>query len=56
MKDLEIITDPDTIRVLFDKMRALIVFKYLVNEEMTVKQLADAVGRIREMYYVTSSG
>jgi len=45
MKDLEIITDPDTIRVLFDKMRALIVFKYLVNEEMTVKQLADAVGK-----------
>ena len=45
MKDLEIITDLDTIRVLFDKVRALIVFKYLVNEEMTVKQLADAIGK-----------
>ncbi|KXH71885.1 MAG: hypothetical protein AM326_11395 [Candidatus Thorarchaeota archaeon SMTZ-45] len=45
MKDLEIITDPSTIKVLFDKVRALIVFKYLVNEEMTVKQLADAIGK-----------
>jgi DNA-binding transcriptional ArsR family regulator len=45
MKDLEIITDLETIRVLFDKVRALIVFKYLVNEEMTVKQLADAIGK-----------
>ncbi|MDF1538327.1 MAG: winged helix-turn-helix domain-containing protein [Candidatus Thorarchaeota archaeon] len=45
MKDLEIITDPNTIKVLFDKMRAIIVFKYLVNQEMTVKQLADAVNK-----------
>lgn len=45
MKDLEIISDPNTIKVLFDKIRALIVFKYLVNEEMTVKQLADAIGK-----------
>ncbi|MFX1607271.1 MAG: winged helix-turn-helix domain-containing protein [Promethearchaeota archaeon] len=45
MKDLEIIADPSTIKVLFDKVRALIVFKYLVNEEMTVKQLADAIGK-----------
>lgn len=45
MKDLEIITDPNTIKVLFDKIRALIVFKYLINEEMTVKQLADAIGK-----------
>ena len=45
MKDLEIITDPNTIKVLFDKIRALIVFKYLVKEEMTVKQLADAIGK-----------
>ena len=45
MKDLEIISDPNTIRVLFDKIRLLIVFKYLVNEEMTVKQLADAIGK-----------
>jgi len=45
MKDLEIISDPNTIKVLFDKVRAVIVFKYLVNEEMTVKQLADAIGK-----------
>jgi len=45
MKDLEIITDPNTIKVLFDKIRAQIVFKYLVNEAMTVKQLADAIGK-----------
>jgi len=45
MKDLEIISDPNTIKVLFDKVRALIVFKYLVNEEMTVKQLSDAMGK-----------
>ena len=43
MKDLEVITDPNTIKVLFDKIRAIIVFKYLVNQEMTVKQLADAI-------------
>lgn len=45
MKDLEIISDPNTIKVLFDKIRALIVFKYLVNQEMTVKELADAIGK-----------
>ncbi|MHA2424130.1 MAG: winged helix-turn-helix domain-containing protein [Candidatus Thorarchaeota archaeon] len=45
MKDLEIISKPDTIKVLFDKIRATIVFKYLVNEAMTVKQLADALGK-----------
>ena len=45
MKDLQIIEDPNTIKVLFDKTRALIVFKYLVNKEMTVKQLADAIGK-----------
>ena len=43
MKDLEVISDPNTIKVLFDKIRAIIVFKYLVNEAMTVKQLADAI-------------
>ncbi|MFW9919739.1 MAG: winged helix-turn-helix domain-containing protein [Candidatus Thorarchaeota archaeon] len=45
MKDLEIISDPNTIKVLFDKTRAVLVFKYLVNEAMTVKQLADAIGK-----------
>jgi predicted ArsR family transcriptional regulator len=43
MKDLEVISDPNTIKVLFDKTRAIIVFKYLVNVAMTVKQLADAI-------------
>lgn len=42
MKDLEIITDFDTLKALFSqKIRAKIVFEYLVNEAMTVKQLAD---------------
>ncbi|MHA1902515.1 MAG: winged helix-turn-helix domain-containing protein [Candidatus Thorarchaeota archaeon] len=45
MKDLEIISDPKTIKVLFEPTRAAIVFKYLVNGSMTVKQLADALGK-----------
>lgn len=45
MKELEIITDLNTIKVLFNKIRSEIVFKYLVNEAMTVKQLADALGK-----------
>ncbi len=31
--------------MLFDPVRAEIVFKYLVNNSMTVKQLADAMGK-----------
>ena len=45
MKDLEIISDPKTIKVLFESTRAAIVFKYLVNGSMTVKQLADALDK-----------
>ncbi|MGY5875359.1 MAG: ArsR family transcriptional regulator [Candidatus Thorarchaeota archaeon] len=45
MKDLEIISDPKTIKVLFEPTRADIVFKFLINGSMTVKQLADALGK-----------
>ena len=45
MKDLEIIADPKVIKVLFEPTRAAIVFKYLVNGSMTVKQLSDALGK-----------
>lgn len=45
MKDLEIISDPKTIKILFEPTRAAIVFKYLVHGSMTVKQLADATGK-----------
>ncbi len=45
MKDLAIISDPKTIKVLMEPTRAQILFKYLVNGSMTVKQLADALGK-----------
>ncbi len=45
MKDLEIISDPNVIKVLFEPTRASIVFKYLINGSMTVKQLSDATGK-----------
>ena len=45
MKDLEIISDPKTIKILFEPTRAAIVFKYLVHGSLTVKQLADATGK-----------
>jgi predicted ArsR family transcriptional regulator len=45
MKDLAIIDDPSTIKILFEPTRAEIVFKYLVNNAMTVKQLADALDK-----------
>lgn len=45
MKDLCIIDDPETIKILFEPTRAEIVFKYLVNSAMTVKQLADALDK-----------
>ena len=45
MKDLEIISDPKTIKILFEPTRAAIVFKYLVNGSMTVKQLSDALNK-----------
>ena len=45
MKDLEVVTDSNVIRVLLEPVRSDIVFKYLVNGSMTVKQLADALGK-----------
>lgn len=45
MKDLEIISDPNTIKVLMEPTRAEIVFKYLINGSMTVKQLSDALDK-----------
>ncbi|NWF94781.1 MAG: ArsR family transcriptional regulator [Candidatus Thorarchaeota archaeon] len=45
MKDLEVISDPETLKVLFDHVRAEIVFKYLCKNAMTVKQLSDALGK-----------
>jgi len=40
-----VISNLKTIKLLLDRTRADIVFKYLVNQEMTVKQLADAMGK-----------
>ncbi len=45
VKDLEVITDPKKIKVLFEPTRASIVFEYLVNSSMTVKQLSEAIGK-----------
>ena len=45
MKDLEILSDPNTIKILFEPTRSAIVFRYLVNGSMTVKQLADALDK-----------
>ncbi|MHA1770141.1 MAG: winged helix-turn-helix domain-containing protein [Candidatus Thorarchaeota archaeon] len=45
MKDLAIISDPKAIKVLMEPTRSRILFKYLVNGAMTVKQLADALGK-----------
>jgi DNA-binding transcriptional ArsR family regulator len=45
MKDLEVITDPSVFKILLEPVRADIVFKFLVNSAMTVKQLADALGK-----------
>lgn len=45
IKEYVVISNLKTIKLLLDKTRADIVFKYLVNQEMTVKQLADAMGK-----------
>jgi len=45
IKEFIVISDLKTIKLLLDRTRADIVFKYLVNQEMTVKQLADAMGK-----------
>jgi DNA-binding transcriptional ArsR family regulator len=43
IKEFEIITNPKIIKLLLDKTRKDIVFKYLVNQPMTVKQLSVAM-------------
>ena len=43
IKEYVVISNLKTIKLLLDKTRADIVFKYLVDQEMTVKQLADAM-------------
>lgn len=45
MKDLEVIMDTNKIKVLFEPIRASIVFEYLVNQAMTVKQLSEKLNR-----------
>ena len=45
IKELEVISDPNTIKTLFEPTRSAIVFRYLVNGAMTVKQLADALNK-----------
>lgn len=45
IKEFVVISNLKTIKLLLDRTRADIVFKYLVNQEMTVKQLADAMGK-----------
>jgi DNA-binding transcriptional ArsR family regulator len=43
IKEFVVISDLKKIKLLLDRTRADIVFKYLVNQEMTVKQLSDAM-------------
>jgi DNA-binding transcriptional ArsR family regulator len=45
IKEFVVISDTKKIKLLLDKTRADIVFKYLVDQEMTVKQLADSMGK-----------
>ncbi len=45
IQDLMVITDPAQIKVLMEPTRSAIVFKYLIHGPMTVKQLADALGK-----------
>ncbi|TFG32732.1 ArsR family transcriptional regulator [Candidatus Thorarchaeota archaeon] len=45
IKEYVVISNLKTIKLLLDRTRADIVFKYLVHDEMTVKQLSDAMGK-----------
>ncbi len=45
IKDLEVITDSNKIKVLFEPTRASIIFEYLVNASYTVKQLSEKLGK-----------
>jgi DNA-binding Lrp family transcriptional regulator len=54
IKEFQIVTKPKQIKLLLDGITKEIVFKYLVNEPMTVSQIADAMkqspGKI--LYYL----
>lgn len=45
MKELEVITDPEVVKVLFEQTRVRIVFKYLTKTPMTVTQLGSALDK-----------
>ena len=45
MKDVEILTDKNQIKVLLEPTRADIIFKHLIHEPMTVKQLSTVLGK-----------
>ena len=45
MKDFEVISDIKIIKLLLEETRRTIVFTFLVHSSMTVKQLADAMGK-----------
>jgi DNA-binding transcriptional ArsR family regulator len=45
IKEFEVISDIRRIKLLLDRTRADIMFGYLVHDPMTVKQLADAMGK-----------
>jgi predicted transcriptional regulator len=45
IKEFEVVTNPKIIKLLLDKTRKDIVFKYLVNQSMTVKQLSVAMNK-----------
>jgi DNA-binding transcriptional ArsR family regulator len=45
IKEFVVVTNPKIIKLLLDDTRKEIVFTYLVNQPMTVKQLADAMGK-----------
>jgi DNA-binding transcriptional ArsR family regulator len=45
IKEFEVISDLRRIKLLLDRTRADIMFGYLVHNPMTVKQLADAMGK-----------
>ncbi|TET10570.1 MAG: ArsR family transcriptional regulator [Candidatus Thorarchaeota archaeon] len=45
VKDMEVIEDKNTIKLLMEPTRAKIVFDYLVKGSMTVKQLSEVTGK-----------
>ncbi len=45
VKDMEVIEDKNTIKLLMEPTRAKIVFDFLVKDAMTVKQLSEVTGK-----------